>query len=44
MKAAIKVIAVMTLVSGLHVAFRMRETHRIKDRAAEQIATPMLRL
>src|SRR5581483_11525947 len=28
MRAAIQVVAALTLLSGLHVAFRMRETHR----------------
>jgi predicted MFS family arabinose efflux permease len=27
MRAAIQVVAALTLLSGLHVAFRMRETH-----------------
>ncbi len=35
MRAAIQVIAVLTLLSGLHVAFRMREVHAVIKREPE---------
>ena len=31
MRAAIQVVAALTLLSGLHVAFRMRETHGLES-------------
>ena len=40
MRAAIQVVAVLTLLSGLHVAFRMRETHGITRRETESIPSP----
>jgi MFS family permease len=33
MRAAIQVVAALTLLSGLHVAFRMRETHGMDNKA-----------
>ena len=40
MRAAIKVVAALTLLSGLQVAFRMRETHGATKRGAESIPSP----
>ena len=37
MRAAIQVVAVLTLLSGLQVAFRMRETHAVANREAKSI-------
>ena len=44
MRAAIQVVAALTLLSGLHVAFRMRETHEVAKPKAETIPTPAARL
>jgi MFS family permease len=44
MRAAIQVVAALTLFSGLHVAFRMRETHEVAKHKAEIIPTPAARL
>jgi len=40
MRPAIQVVAALTLLSGLHVAFRMRETHEVAKRKAKIIPTP----
>jgi MFS family permease len=40
MRAAIQVVAALTLFSGLHVAFRMRETHGAAKRERESIPSP----
>jgi MFS family permease len=40
MRAAIQVVAALTLVSGLQVAFRMRETHGLTKREPESIPSP----
>ena len=40
MRTAIQVVAVLTLLSGLHVVFRMRETHGITKRETESIPSP----
>src|SRR5579864_3587807 len=39
MRAAIQVVALLTLISGIHVALRMRETHAA--RIGEEIANPV---
>jgi MFS family permease len=44
MKAAIQVVAVLTLLSGLQVAFRMRETHGLTARQSKSIPTPAAHL
>jgi predicted MFS family arabinose efflux permease len=41
MRAAIQVVAALTLFSGLHVAFRMRETHGRTKRELECIPSPV---
>jgi len=35
------VVAALTLFSGLHVAFRMRETHGVAKRKPESIPSPV---
>jgi len=42
MRAAIRVVAALTLLSGLHVAFRMRETHGVAKGEPESIPTPLI--
>jgi MFS family permease len=42
MRAAIRVVAAMTLLSGLQVAFGMRETHGVAQREPESIPTPLI--
>jgi MFS family permease len=44
MRAAIQVVAALTLLSGLQVAFRMRETHVGAKHKPESIPTPAARL
>lgn len=44
MRAAIQVVAALTLLSGLQVAFRMRETHVSVKHEPETIQTPAARL
>jgi MFS family permease len=44
MRAAIQVIAVLTLFSGLHVAFRMHETHRVTKLELESTPSPATHL
>ncbi len=44
MRAAIQVVAALTLLSGLQVALRMRETHASGRREPEGITTPPVRL
>jgi MFS family permease len=44
MRAAIQVVAALTLLSGLLVAFRMRETHGNEKHQADSIVSPALRL
>jgi MFS family permease len=44
MRAAIQVVAALTLLSGLHVAFRMRETHALAKHKAAVIPTSAARL
>src|SRR5579859_4294899 len=41
MRVAIQVVAALTLLSGLHVAFRMRETHGPTNRELESIPSPV---
>jgi hypothetical protein len=41
MRAAIQVVAALTLLSGLHVAFRMHETHGLTKREPESIPSPL---
>jgi hypothetical protein len=41
MRAAIQVVAALTLLSGLHVAFRMRETHGVAKREPQSIPSPV---
>lgn len=40
MRAAIQVVAALTLLSGLQVAFRMRETHGVTKRGTEHMPSP----
>jgi MFS family permease len=42
MRTAIQVVAVLTFLSGLQVAFRMRETHGLTKRERESIPSPNL--
>jgi MFS family permease len=44
MRTAIRVVAALTLVSGLHVAFRMRETHVGVKTVRESIPTSSMYL
>jgi MFS family permease len=44
MRAAIKMAAALTLLSGLQVALRMRETHAVAKREDERIQTPAAHL
>jgi MFS family permease len=41
MRAAIQVVAALTLLSGLHVAFRIRETHGFTEREPETVPRPV---
>jgi MFS family permease len=44
MRAAIQFVAALTLLSGLHVAFRMRETHGVRKGEPESITNPAAHL
>ncbi len=44
MRSAIQVVAALTLLSGLQVAFRMRETHGVTKRERESIPSPAANL